>query len=86
MGLAIALIPTVEIPPIPPEIILVGVLPPLLYSASVNLPAVEFRRDFTSISGLAVVLVLVSALVLGVFFWLVVPGCRCRWASRWAPS
>ncbi|WP_417564218.1 cation:proton antiporter [Microbacterium sp.] len=71
IGLAIALIPAVHIPPIPPDWILVGVLPPLLYSAAVNLPAIEFRRDFRSISGLAVALVVVTALALGGFFWLV---------------
>jgi CPA1 family monovalent cation:H+ antiporter len=71
IGLVISLIPAVHIPPIPPEWILVGVLPPLLYSAAVNVPAIEFRRDFRAISGLAVLLVVVSALALGGFFWLV---------------
>lgn len=74
VGLIISLLPFVHIPPIPPEWILVGVLPPLLYSAAVKLPAIEFRRDFGPIAGLAVILVLVSALVLGVFFWLVIPS------------
>lgn len=57
-----------------PEIILVGVLPPLLYAAAVRLPAIEFRRDFLPISGLAVLLVVVSALLLGWFFTLMIPG------------
>ncbi|WEG09151.1 sodium:proton antiporter [Microbacterium horticulturae] len=74
VGLIISVLPFVDIPPIPPEWILVGVLPPLLYSAAVKLPAIEFRRDFGPIAGMAVVLVLVSAIVLGVFFWLVIPS------------
>ncbi|MEQ6896487.1 sodium:proton antiporter [Microbacterium sp. KR10-403] len=74
VGLVISALPFVDIPPIPPEWILVGVLPPLLYSAAVKLPAIEFRRDFSPIAGMAVILVLVSALVLGVFFWLVIPS------------
>ncbi|QAY59941.1 sodium:proton antiporter [Microbacterium protaetiae] len=74
VGLVISLLPFVHIPPIPPEWILVGVLPPLLYSAAVKLPAIEFRRDFGPIAGMAVILVLASALVLGVFFWLVIPS------------
>ena len=74
VGLIISLLPFVHIPAIPPEWILVGVLPPLLYSAAVKLPAIEFRRDFGPIAGMAVVLVLASALVLGVFFWLVIPS------------
>ena len=73
---AIGLVASLFLPPveIDPEIILVGVLPPLLYAAAVRLPAVEFRRDFVPISGLAVVLVVVTALLLGWFFTLVIPG------------
>jgi len=57
-----------------PEIILVGVLPPLLYSSAVSLPAIEFRRDFRPIAGLSILLVLVSTAVLAAFFVLVVSG------------
>ncbi|WP_396656105.1 cation:proton antiporter [Microbacterium sp.] len=74
LGIVVSLMPFVHIPEIDPEWILVGVLPPLLYSAAVNLPALEFRRDFRPIAGLAVLLVVISAIVLGVFFWLVIPG------------
>ncbi|HET8927125.1 MAG TPA: sodium:proton antiporter [Microbacterium sp.] len=74
LGIVVSLLPFVHMPEIDPEWILVGVLPPLLYSAAVNLPAIEFRRDFRPIAGLAVVLVVVSALVLGIFFWLVIPA------------
>ncbi len=74
LGLAIGLMPFIDVPEIDPEWILVGVLPPLLYAAAVRLPAIEFRRDFTPITGLAVVLVVVTALVLGLFFSLLLPG------------
>ncbi len=74
LGLAIALMPFTTIPDIDPNWILVGVLPPLLYSAAVRLPAIEFRRDFRPIAGLSILLVLISALVLGLFFWLVIPS------------
>lgn len=75
IGLLLALLPFVpDIGRIDPEWILVGVLPPLLYSAAVQLPAVEFRRDVTPIAGLSVLLVLVSAVVLGLFFAWAVPG------------
>lgn len=74
LGLVIGVMPFVHVPEIQPEWILAGVLPPLLFSAAVNLPAIEFRRDFSSISGLAVVLVVISSLVLGLFFWLVIPS------------
>lgn len=56
-----------------PEWILIGVLPPLLYSAAIQMPTMDFRRDFTAISALSVVLVVISAVILGWFFTLVVP-------------
>lgn len=74
LGLAIGLLPFVDVPEIDPELILVGILPPLLYASAVRLPAIEFRRDLAPITGLAVILVVVTALVLGWFFSLVIPG------------
>ncbi|MDL9978218.1 cation:proton antiporter [Microbacterium sp. ASV49] len=74
IGIAVGYLPFVHMPPVDPEWILVGVLPPLLYSAAVNLPAVEFRRDLRPIVGLSLVLVVISSLVLGLFFAAVVPG------------
>lgn len=73
LGLGVGLLPFVDVPEIDPELILVGVLPPLLYASAVRLPALEFRRDLTPISGLAVVLVVATSLVLGWFFSLVLP-------------
>jgi len=74
LGLAVGVLPFVDVPEIDPEIILVLILPPLLYAAAVRLPAIEFRRDFTPIAGLAIILVVVTALVLGWFFSLILPG------------
>src|SRR5690606_7397022 len=72
IGLGVSMIPAVSAISIPPELILVGVLPPLLYSAAVSAPAIEFRRDLAAISGLSVVLVIFSSLVLGLLFlWLI---------------
>ncbi len=72
-GALIGILPFVPDIDIDPEWILIGVLPPLLYSAAVSMPTMDFRRDFTAISALSVVLVLVSAVVLGVFFHWVLP-------------
>ncbi|KAA9159264.1 sodium:proton antiporter, partial [Microbacterium lushaniae] len=74
IGLGVSVLPFVPAWEIDPEWILVGILPPLLYSAAVQLPAVEFRRDFGPIAGLSVVLVVISSLVLGVVFTLLIPG------------
>ncbi len=75
LGLLMAVAPFIpNLQPIDPEWILIGVLPPLLYSAAVQLPAVEFRRDFTPIAGLSVLLVVISSVVLAVVFLWTVPG------------
>ncbi|MDF1606474.1 sodium:proton antiporter [Nocardioides sp. YIM 152315] len=68
---ALPFVPTVEVEP---EWILMGVLPPLLYSAAVSMPAMDFRRDLGAISGLSVLLVVVSSVVIGIFLDIVVPG------------
>jgi len=78
-GIVVSLLPFVPAVDIDPEWILAGVLPPLLYSASVSMPSMEFRREFGAIGGLSVLLVVVSALVLGAFFSWVIPGLGIWW-------
>lgn len=58
---------------IPHEIILVGLLPPILYSAAIAVPVVDFRRNLSGISALSVVLVLVTALVTGFILFVIFP-------------
>lgn len=54
-----------------PEIVLELILPPLLYAAAVSMPTMDFRRNLWIISGLAVVLVIVSAVAIGfLLHWL----------------
>lgn len=74
IGVGVSLIPAVPAITVEPELILAVVLPPLLYSGAVNLPAMDFRRDLTTISGLSIGLVLVSALVVGLVVSAVLPG------------
>jgi CPA1 family monovalent cation:H+ antiporter len=62
VGLALSFLPGVPHPEIEPEWILAGVLPPLLYSGAVNMPITDFRRNLKPITGLAVLLVVVSTL------------------------
>lgn len=73
-GIAGGLIPGVPHVEIPPELILTVVLPPILYAAAVNLPAIDFRRDFSAISALSVGLVLVTAFGSGLLIYLLFPG------------
>ncbi len=74
VGLAVSLLPIIPPFEIDPEWILAGVLPPLLYSAAVSMPTMEFRRDFGAISGLSVVLVVLTSVLLGVLFAWLIPG------------
>jgi monovalent cation/hydrogen antiporter len=74
VGIAVSFLPFVPDVEIDPEWILAGVLPPLLYSASVSMPSMEFRREFGAISGLSIALVVVSAVALGFLFTWLVPG------------
>ena len=72
LGAGVSLLPWVPAIAVPPELILGGVLPPLLYSAAVGLPSMDFRRDFTAIGGLSVTLVVISSVLLGLLFqWLI---------------
>ncbi|MBM7367332.1 cation:proton antiporter [Gordonia hydrophobica] len=73
VGVAVSYLPTAPNISVNPEIILIGVLPPLLYAGAVALPAMDFKRDFQAISALSIVLVVVSALLLGVFFMWILP-------------
>lgn len=73
VGIGIGYLPGVPLIEIPPEIILIGVLPPLLYSAAVNVPLMDFRRNIRPIAGLSVLLVIISALVVGTLLHLAMP-------------
>ncbi|WFR67430.1 hypothetical protein P9139_02370 [Curtobacterium flaccumfaciens] len=46
----------------------------------------NFRREFGAISGLSVLLVIASSLVLGLFFAWVIPGLGFWWGSPSARS
>lgn len=58
---------------IPHELILAGFLPPILYAAAINVPVIDFRRNFSSISALSVLLVLVTAFGTGFLLYVIFP-------------
>lgn len=74
LGIGAGFLPFVPAITIDPEVILVGVLPPLLYSAAVNVPLVDFRRNLKPVIGLSVLLVVVSAVVTGALLHWVIPS------------
>lgn len=79
VGIGISFLPFVPNVSVSPELVLAGILPPLLYSASVSLPAMDLRREFGAVSMLSVALVVVSSLVLGWLFTLLIPGLGFGW-------
>ncbi|WNM24409.1 cation:proton antiporter [Demequina capsici] len=79
VGVAASLLPSLGSIEVEPEWILEGLLPPLLYSSAVSMPAMNFRREFTSISALSVTLVIATSLALGLFFMWAVPGLGFAW-------
>ncbi|ASR39135.1 Na+/H+ antiporter [Prauserella marina] len=71
---AISFIPDLPRFALPADLILGVVLPPLLYSAALNLSVVSFARNLKPILTLGVGLVVVSTLATGLVAWWVVPG------------
>lgn len=65
VGIGYSFIPGAPVIEVDPELILMGVLPLLLYAAAIQLPVVDFRRNFGSISALSVLLVIGSAFLTG---------------------
>ncbi|MEJ5945592.1 cation:proton antiporter [Pseudokineococcus basanitobsidens] len=80
LGVVVSVLPFVPVVEVPPELVLSGILPPLLYSTSAAMPAMDLRRELGAVSALSVALVVVSALVLGWVFTLLVPDLPYSWA------
>lgn len=82
VGAVLSFVPGVPDVEIEPELVLTVILPPLLYSAALSMPAQDFRRNFKAISGLAVLLVVVTTAGAGVLFHLLIPD--LGWAACFA--
>lgn len=74
VGVGVSFLPFVPAVVVQPEWILGGVLPPLLYASALSMPTMDFRRDLKVISSLSVVLVVLSAVLVGWLLSLIVPG------------
>jgi NhaP-type Na+/H+ or K+/H+ antiporter len=59
---------------VPHQIVLLGLLPPILYAAAINVPVVDLRRNFATISALSVGLVLVTAFGTGLVLYAIFPS------------
>jgi NhaP-type Na+/H+ or K+/H+ antiporter len=71
VGVGVGAIPSVTRFELEPDVVLTVILPPLLYAAARQVPFVDFRRNLRVIGFLAIVLVVVSAVLVGVAVWLI---------------
>ena len=79
VGLAIGFLPQVGAIEIAPHIILEIVLPPLLFSAAVRMPTMDFRREMQAVAMLAIPLVLISSFAIGFLINWMVPHISLAW-------
>ena len=66
-------LPFLHVPELSAELVLVGFLPPLLYAAAIRTSVIDFRANRRSIAQLSVLLVVVTALGIGLITWLILP-------------
>ncbi|HEY7596802.1 MAG TPA: Na+/H+ antiporter [Actinophytocola sp.] len=74
VGVAASYVPGVPDYALSSEVVLVGLLPPLLYSAAIQTSLLDFRKMRGPIATLSVGLVVFTAFGVGLVAWAVVPG------------
>ena len=79
-GTAVGFLPFIPAIELDPQVVLEGVLPPLLFSTAVSISTINFRRELAPVAVLAILLVPLSAAVIGVILTLLVPGLSLAWA------
>ncbi|HEX8510154.1 MAG TPA: Na+/H+ antiporter [Propionibacteriaceae bacterium] len=72
-GIGASYVPFWEPPTLSPQLVLLGLLPPLLYAAAIRTSIIDFGTHRRTIASLSVALVVVTALGVGLIAWLVVP-------------
>src|SRR5215211_658856 len=73
VGIGLSFLPYIHIPELTSELVLFGFLPPLLYGAAIRTSVIDFRANRRSIAQLSVLLVVVTALGVGLITWLILP-------------
>lgn len=73
LGIAVSFLPFVSVEPLEPELVLIGILPPILYSAAVNVSVPDFRAEAKPIIRLSVFLVVFTAFAVGLTAWWLLP-------------
>ncbi len=73
IGVGASFLPFVAPFELSPELVLIGLLPPLLYSASIRTSLVDIKANRRAIAWLAVGLVIATTVFVGLVAWLLVP-------------
>lgn len=79
-GTVVGFLPFIPAVELDPQVVLEGILPPLLFSTAVSISTINFRRELAPVAVLAILLVALSAAVIGVVLSLLVPGLSLAWA------
>ena len=73
VGVGGSYLPLIDVPVLTSEVVLLGFLPPLLYSAAIRTSIIDFRHNLRPIAYLSVLLVLITALGVGLVTWWLLP-------------
>ena len=73
-GIVISFIPGVPEYQLSPELVLIGILPPLLYSGAYNTSFIDFRANRRSLGMLSIGLVIFTTIIVGYVAWYLLPG------------
>jgi len=73
VGIGASFVPFIHEPALTSELVLVGFLPPLLYATAIRSSVIDFRTHKRPIGFLSVLLVVFTALGVGLITWLVLP-------------
>ena len=65
VGIGASFVPFIDEPELTPELVLLGLLPPLLYAAAIRTSLIDIKTNFRPISFLSVGLVVFTALASG---------------------
>ncbi|TFD66671.1 Na+/H+ antiporter [Cryobacterium gelidum] len=73
VGVIGSYLPFIPVVKLDPELVLVGILPPLLYAAAIRTSLVEFRTNLRSIGLLSVGYVIFGTVAIGLIVWWLLP-------------
>ena len=72
VGIAVSFVPFIPDIHLSSELVLFGLLPPLLYAAAVNTSVIDFRANKKAIGFLSIALVAITAAGVGLVVWLII--------------